>query len=121
LQNQIAPLKADRLKHHEIIHRLKFESVIASDGTADKARSARENAEVELAELQSRITPLQTEINQLTRQFWVTKEQVKANKYDLSTSRSCDRRSPRGRADWRLRRNAPKPVVTKEEDRIGIS
>ena len=33
------------------------------------------------------MTPLQTEINQLTRQFWVTKEQVKANKYDLSASR----------------------------------
>jgi type I restriction enzyme M protein len=28
-----------------------------------------------------------TEINQLTRQFWVTKDQVKANKYDLSASR----------------------------------
>ena len=27
------------------------------------------------------------EINQLTRQFWVTKEQVTANKYDLSASR----------------------------------
>ncbi|MGO8734916.1 MAG: hypothetical protein ACLQVM_19225 [Terriglobia bacterium] len=33
------------------------------------------------------MTPLQTEINQLTRQFWVTKDQVKANKYDLSASR----------------------------------
>jgi type I restriction enzyme M protein len=33
------------------------------------------------------MTPLQTEINQLTRQFWVTKEQVKAHKYDLSVSR----------------------------------
>jgi type I restriction enzyme M protein len=31
--------------------------------------------------------PLQTEINQLTRQFWINKEQVKANKYDLSASR----------------------------------
>jgi type I restriction enzyme M protein len=27
------------------------------------------------------------EINQLTRQFWVTKDQVKAAKYDLSASR----------------------------------
>ena len=26
-------------------------------------------------------------MNQLTRQFWVTKEQVRANKYDLSASR----------------------------------
>jgi type I restriction enzyme M protein len=85
LQKQIAPLKSDRLEHHAIIHRLKFEEVVSK--TADKARAAREKAETELAQLQSRITPLQTEINQLTRQFWVRKEQVKANKYDLSASR----------------------------------
>ena len=48
---------------------------------------AREKAEAELATLQVRITPLQTEINQLTRQFWVTKDQVKAHEYDLSASR----------------------------------
>ena len=53
----------------------------------DKARVAREKAEAELAELQSRITPLQSEINQLTRQFWVGKEQVVAQNYDLSASR----------------------------------
>ena len=29
----------------------------------------------------------QSELDRLTRQFWVTKEQVKANKYDLSASR----------------------------------
>jgi len=51
------------------------------------ARTAREQAEAELAKLQVRITPLENEINQLTRQFWVTKEQVAANKYDLSASR----------------------------------
>jgi type I restriction enzyme M protein len=85
LQKQIAPLKKDRLEHNAIIHRLKFEEVVSK--TADEARAAREKAETELAELQSRITPLQTEINQLTRQFWVTKEQVKAYKYDLSASR----------------------------------
>jgi type I restriction enzyme M protein len=85
LQKHIAPLKKDRLEHHAIIHRLKFEEVVSE--TADKARTAREKAEAELAELQSRITPLQTEINQLTRQFWVTKDQVKAKKYDLSASR----------------------------------
>ena len=75
LQKQIAPLKADRLEHHAIIHRLKFEEVVSKD--ADKARAAREKAEAELAELQAHITPLQTEIHQLTRQFWVTKDQVK--------------------------------------------
>ena len=53
---------------------------------ADVARSAREQAEAELAEFQARIMPLENEINQLTRQFWVTKEQVTANKYDLSAS-----------------------------------
>lgn len=85
LQRKIAPLKKDRLEHDAIIHRLKFEEVVSK--TADKARDAREKAETERAELQFRIAPLQTEINQLTRQFWVTKDQVKANKYDLSASR----------------------------------
>jgi type I restriction enzyme M protein len=85
LQTQIAPLKKDRLEHHAIIHRLKFEEVVSK--RPDEAHAARESAEAELAELQSRMTPLQTEINQLTRQFWVTKDLVKANKYDLSASR----------------------------------
>jgi type I restriction enzyme M protein len=87
LQKQIGPLKADRLKHHEIIHRLKFEEVVANDGGADAAREAREKAESELATLQNEIMPLQIEINQLGRQFWVSKDQVKANNYDLSASR----------------------------------
>jgi len=85
LQKQIVPLKTDRLEHRAIIHRLKFEEVVSKTG--DKARAACEEAETELAELQSKMTPLQTEINQLTRQFWVTKDQVKTNKYDLSASR----------------------------------
>jgi len=55
--------------------------------SADAARAAREKAEAELAELQSRIAPLEKEINQLTRQFWVAKEKVVAEKYDLSASR----------------------------------
>jgi type I restriction enzyme M protein len=85
LQEQIAPLKKDRLEHDAIIHRLKFEEIIST--TAENARSIREKAEAELAELQSHLTPLQTEVNQLSRQFWVTKDQMKANKYDLSASR----------------------------------
>jgi type I restriction enzyme M protein len=87
LKEQIAPLKKDRLQHHEAIHRLKFEEVVASDGNVDSARTAREQAEAELAELQSRIAPLEKEINQLSRQFWVNRTQVKANNYDLSASR----------------------------------
>ena len=57
LQETIAPLKADRLEHNAIIHRLKFEEVVSK--TADKARTTREKAEVELAELQSR-SPLRS-------------------------------------------------------------
>jgi type I restriction enzyme M protein len=53
---QIAPLKKERLEHHALIHRLKFEEVVAqNDG--DQARTAREKAEAELAELQTRIAP----------------------------------------------------------------
>jgi type I restriction enzyme M protein len=87
LQKKLAPLKKDRLEHHAIIHRLKFEEVTASDGDGDKARDAREKAEAELAELEARIAPLQDEANRLSRQFWVTKDQVKANNYELTTSR----------------------------------
>jgi type I restriction enzyme M protein len=87
LRSQLAPLKENRLEHHAIIHRLKFEEVIASDGDGDKARDAREKAEAELAELEARIAPLQKEADQLTRQFWVTKDQVKANNYELTASR----------------------------------
>ena len=50
-------------------------------------RSELEDAQAKLASLQSQISPPQSELDRLTRQFWVTKEQVKANKYDLSASR----------------------------------
>jgi type I restriction enzyme M protein len=85
LTKKIAPLKEDRLKHQEIIHRLRFEEVIADD--PDKAITAREKAETELAVLQASVAPLQAEINQLGRQFWVDKKSIVANKYDLSASR----------------------------------
>lgn len=57
-----------------------------ANNDGDKARTARERAEAELAELNQRIAPLENEINQLGRQFWVTKEQVAAQNYDLSAS-----------------------------------
>jgi len=86
LQAQIAPLKAARQKHHAEINRLTFESVIAAESDG-QVHTVLETAQRSLSELQVQITPLQAEINQLTRQFWVTKEQVKANNYDLSASR----------------------------------
>jgi len=85
LKEEIAPLKVDRFKRLESIHRLKFEEVIAED--SGRARASREKAEAELAELRDRIAPLQSEINQLGRQFVVDKKRVVANKYDLSGSR----------------------------------
>jgi type I restriction enzyme M protein len=88
LKSTITPLKAERIKRHEIIHRLKFEEIVAED--PEKARTSREKAESELAELQVRIAPLQGEINQLGRQFWVEKKQIVDNKYDLSASRYRD-------------------------------
>lgn len=89
------------------INRLTFESVIDGDSfTATHAKSATENkkedlapfaglavqnalaeAQTKLAALQPQIENPQSELDRLTRQFWVTKEQVKANKYDLSASR----------------------------------
>lgn len=85
LRAAVAPLTAERLDQLARIHRLRFEEVAADDPTA--AREVREAAEIELAELDKRIQPLQTEINQLTRQFWVWREQLADNSYDLSASR----------------------------------
>ncbi|RJP53885.1 MAG: N-6 DNA methylase [Anaerolineaceae bacterium] len=107
LRRQLTPLKAERLQLQAEINRLQFESVLGGDSsTAKHAKSAKENqkenladfaplavqnalsdAQARLAELQSKIASPQSELDRLTRQFWVTKEQVKANKYDLSASR----------------------------------
>jgi len=85
LRAQIAPPKAERLKLHAEINRLTFESVIASEGDG-QIHTDLEIAQRKLAELQVQISPLQSQINQLSRQFWVSKEQVRAFKYDLSAS-----------------------------------
>ena len=88
LQAQVAPLKTERLKLQGEINRLAFENAIAPDGDGgEAAREALEAANEQLAELEGKIAPLQAQIDQLTRQFWVTKEQVQANNYDLSASR----------------------------------
>jgi type I restriction enzyme M protein len=61
--------------------------LLTAEGDPGKFAAQASSELMRLSLLQSRITPLQAEINQLTRQFWVTKDQVKANKYDLSASR----------------------------------
>ena len=88
LKAQLAPWKEKRLDAQAAINRLTFESVIAPDGDGgDAARIALDAANDELAALEAEIAPLQAQIDQVQRQFWVTREQVADNKYDLSASR----------------------------------
>ncbi|HLO17401.1 MAG TPA: hypothetical protein VK206_21385, partial [Anaerolineales bacterium] len=102
LRKALAPLKEKRLELHREIDEFTFFKTLTDnmpgfhpafgaplirprDEEFDPNRL--DNAQRGLAALEATIKPLQDELNQLTRQFWVTKEQVKANKYDLSASR----------------------------------
>jgi type I restriction enzyme M protein len=88
LRAEVAPLKEERLRLQGEINRLTFESAIADDGDGgDGTRAALEEVNDELAALEVRIAPIQAQIDQLTRQFWVAVDQVRENKYDLSASR----------------------------------
>jgi type I restriction enzyme M protein len=114
LRAALTPLKEKRLKLQADVNRLTFDLAVApvsdnltapkpltaetqSRGEKQKEKlgalgvSAVQNALAEaqelLSTLQSLISPPQGELDRLTRQFWVTKEQVRANKYDLSASR----------------------------------
>jgi type I restriction enzyme M protein len=86
LREQVAPLKAQRLELQGEINRLTFESAIAPDGDGETL-TPLDKVNDDLAALEAQIAPLQAQIDQLTRQFWVDKAQVRANKYDLSASR----------------------------------
>jgi type I restriction enzyme M protein len=86
LKLQIAPLKAERLIMHKEINRLTFENAVAP-ADDEPTRLALESDRHRLAQLHEQMALLQAEINQLSRQFSVTKAQVKVNKYDLSASR----------------------------------
>jgi type I restriction enzyme M protein len=92
LRAQLAPLKAERLKLQAEVNRLTFEQAINTNGNGDIAAKLAD-ASGQVSSLQSQIAPLQSEVDQLTRQFWVTKEQVCKGgatlrpNYDLSASR----------------------------------
>lgn len=86
LKETVAPMKSERLNLERDINRLMFESVIAAPDD-DTPRITLETEEQILAELNQRIAPIQKEIDQLGNQFWVDKQQIQANKYDLSASR----------------------------------
>ena len=90
LQKVLAPMKAERLKLQAELNRLQFESVIDTRYSNVETRTSNtelSNIQSRLANIESQISLPQAELDRLTRQFWVTKEQVKANKYDLSASR----------------------------------
>jgi len=82
LRFNLEPLKLLRLKQLEQIHDLRFMEALAQD-PAD-ARRAREDAEAVLRELEAASNPIALEINRLTRQVWVPRQQVADNRYDLS-------------------------------------
>jgi type I restriction enzyme M protein len=84
LRAELTPLKEKRLKLQAEVNRLTFEQALDGDG---KFAAKLAEANGLLSNIQSLISSPQAELDRLTRQFWVTKEQVKANKYDLSASR----------------------------------
>jgi type I restriction enzyme M protein len=85
LRELVAPLKLARLEQRATVHRLRFEEAVTA--AMDEVAGRRIDAEERLAALQAEITPVAAEINQLCRQFWVTGDQIAANKYDLSANR----------------------------------
>lgn len=86
LREQIAPLHEHRLELERDINRLKFEAAIA-DQDDDRAQQALDAEQAELDALFAELNPLKWQIDSITRFFWVQKQQVTANKYDLSASR----------------------------------
>ena len=86
LRTMLAPLKEERRKMQAEINRLTFDHAVDSVSNG-KSAADLSAAQTRLSNIESQISAPQSELDRLTRQFWVTKEQVKANKYDLSASR----------------------------------
>ena len=111
LRRELAPLKSERLALLSEINRLQFESVVTPENLTtetpshgqvpERVEEQKENlsalrdsvvnslsdAQSKLTELGSKIEAPQSELDRLSRQFWVDAEQVRQNKYDLSASR----------------------------------
>ena len=86
LKTQVEPLNAERLRLEGEVNRLTFEQAISPEGDGPAAAALAQD-KAKLEKLHAQLAPLRAEYNQLSRQFWVDKEQVAANKYDLSASR----------------------------------
>lgn len=88
LDEKLEPLIEERLRLEGEVNRLTFEEVIAPEGEeAEAARVALEETKAALEALEEQMVPLKAERDQLSRQFWVEKEQISSNNYDLSASR----------------------------------
>ncbi len=87
LKGDVAPVKAERITLLGGINKLTFEVVIAPEDTSEAVGEALGVAQEKLAEIEGLIAPLHKEIDQLSRQFWVSKKQIKENNYDLSVSK----------------------------------
>jgi type I restriction enzyme M protein len=79
-------LKEKLLKLQADINRLTFDLAVdpVSDG---KSAADLSSCQQLLSTLESQISAPQSELDRLTRQFWVDGSQVRLNKYDLSASR----------------------------------
>lgn len=84
-REELAPLHTSRLALEREVHRLRYETALHPEDPS--CREALEAAEAELAALRTRLDPLRAEVERLGRLFWVTKRQVRENRYDLSASR----------------------------------
>ncbi|MCX6083087.1 MAG: N-6 DNA methylase [Chloroflexi bacterium] len=101
LRQELHPLKEERLELQREIDEMTFVKTLTAalpephpyfEYPQLRQRDAFDPADLDvtknrLTELETQIQPLQAELDRLSRQFWVTKAQVKANKYDLSASR----------------------------------
>ena len=82
------PLKAERLELEAEINRLTFEQAISAGRRRRRLARRWQRPRARLEELHGAARPAAgRDTTSSARQFWVSKEQVKANKYDLSASR----------------------------------
>jgi type I restriction enzyme M protein len=92
-----APVRSNHFSGKEVAEAAttNAEAVRSNHFSGDEAaEAATTNVEAQLAAakaemeaLQTQLAPLKAQIDQLGRQFWVTKKQVRVNKYDLSAGR----------------------------------
>ena len=88
LEAQLRPLKEERLRLQGEINRLTFKRAVTPTYDLSKHNEGSlEQVQATLSALNAESAPLQAELDQLNRQFWVTKKQVKEHRYDLSASR----------------------------------